>query len=176
LRPPLPSPEFSDKRCSPNAEEALGLLSMPFPVTQLKIEEAAAKFLDYGVGDSGKGSVVIRSGTLGAYVVSRTAKGRWVEAFWGLNDLHRVVDVTGTRRSRHPQHCGTETWIIGAGNAFLGGLGAGLRFTRDIYEGIPGFEGGQWRLVPAHTFDSRTLCHRFRFLHHRTGRSPCDRA
>jgi len=103
---------------SPNAEEALGLLSIPLPVTQPKIEEAAVKFLDYGVGDSGKGSVVIRSGALGAYVASRTSKGRWVEAFWGPNDLHHVVDVTG------------------AGNAFLGGLGAGLRFTQDISEAV----------------------------------------
>jgi len=103
---------------SPNAEEALRLLSIPLPVTQLKIEEAAAKFLDYGVGDNGSGSVVIRSGALGAYVVSKIFGGRWVEAFWGPNDLHHVVDVTG------------------AGNAFLGGLGAGLRFTQDVYEAV----------------------------------------
>ncbi|KAF9646979.1 Ribokinase-like protein [Thelephora ganbajun] len=101
---------------SPNAEEALGLLSISLPITQAKIEEAAAKFLDYGIGGSGKGSVVIRSGALGAYVASRAAKGRWVEAFWGPDDLHRVIDVTG------------------AGNAFLGGLGAGLKFTQDVYE------------------------------------------
>lgn len=76
---------------------------MPLPVTRAKIEEAAAKFLDYGVGDDGKGSVVIRSGALGAYVVSKAVGGRWVEAFWGPNDLHRVVDVTGTCESRPPQ-------------------------------------------------------------------------
>jgi len=81
---------------SPNAEEAMGLLSIPLPVTQVKIEEAAAKFIDYGVGEGGSGSVVIRSGALGAYVVSRAAEGRWVEAFWGPNDPHHVVDVTGT--------------------------------------------------------------------------------
>lgn len=101
---------------SPNAEEALGVLSVPLPVTQAKIEEAAASFLDHGVGENGRGSVVIRSGPLGAYVASRATKGRWVDAFWGPNDLHRVVDVTG------------------AGNAFLGGLGAGLKFTQDVYE------------------------------------------
>jgi len=103
---------------SPNAEEAMGLLSIPLPVTQVKIEEAAAKFLDYGVGEGGSGSVVIRSGALGAYVVSRAAEGRWVEAFWGPNDPHHVVDVTG------------------AGNSFLGGLGAGLKFTQDVYEAV----------------------------------------
>jgi len=62
--------------------------------------------------------VVIRSGALGAYVVSRSTRGCWVEAFWGPNDLHHVVDVTG------------------AGNAFLGGLGAGLKFTQDIHEAV----------------------------------------
>lgn len=72
------------------------LLSIPLPVTRAKIEEAAAKFLSYGVGEGSQGSVVIRSGVLGAYIVSRTAEGRWVEAFWGQNDPHRVVDVTGT--------------------------------------------------------------------------------
>jgi len=103
---------------SPNDEEALGLLSIPLPATRAKIEEAAATFLGCGVGDNGTGSVVIRCGPLGAYVVSRATEGRWVEAFWGPNDLHRVVDVTG------------------AGNAFLGGLGAGLWFTQDIYEAV----------------------------------------
>ena len=88
-------PKFADESHSPNAEEALGLLSIPLPVTLAKVEEAANKFLDYGVGNSGQGSVVIRSGALGAYVTSRAAKGRWVEAFWGPNDLRRVVDVTG---------------------------------------------------------------------------------
>jgi hypothetical protein len=94
--------EDSDDSRSPNAEEALGLLSVPLPVTQVKIEEAAAKFLDYGVGEGGQGSVVVRSGELGAYVVSKATKGRWVEAFWGSNSLHHVVDVTGTPESRPP--------------------------------------------------------------------------
>jgi hypothetical protein len=81
----------------------LGLLSIPLPVTQAKIEEAAARFLEYGVGDSGTGSVVIRSGALGAYAVSRTTKGAWVEAFWGPNDPQRIVDVTGTGESQPPK-------------------------------------------------------------------------
>jgi len=148
---------------SPNAEEALGLLSMPLPVTRSKIEEAAAKFLDYGVGDNGEGSVIIRSGALGAYIVSRIVKGRWVEAFWGPNDHDHVVDVTG------------------AGNAFLGGLGAGLKFTQDIceaalyatvsasfvieQEGLPLIEpdGGSWKW----NYDSPQR--RLSDLRHRTG-------
>lgn len=92
-------PERSDESHSPNAEEALGLLSIPLPVTKVKIEEAAAKFLDFGVGEGGQGSVVIRSGGLGAYVASRSTQGCWVEAFWGPNDSHHVVDVTGTPES-----------------------------------------------------------------------------
>lgn len=103
---------------SPNAEEALGLLSIPLPATRAKIEEAATKFLDYGIGEDAAGSIVIRSGALGAYVMSTSTKGRWVDAFWGPHDPKRVVDVTG------------------AGNAFLGGLGAGLKFTEDIYEAV----------------------------------------
>jgi hypothetical protein len=95
--------KHSDEDCSPNAEEAMGLLSIPLPVTQAKIEEAAAKLLGSGVGEGGQGSVVIRSGALGAYVVSGTKEGRWVEAFWGLNDPHHVVDVTGTALKSQPQ-------------------------------------------------------------------------
>jgi len=62
-----------------------------------------------------------------------------VEAFWGTNDLHRVVDVTGIC-GRRPQAPWYSPKTIGAGNAFLGGLGAGLRFTQDVCEGTPGFE------------------------------------
>lgn len=128
-------PKYSDDSRSPNAGEALGLLSIPLPVTRVKVEEAAAKFLGYGVGEGGQGSVIIRSGALGAYVVSRTTKGRWVEAFWGPNDLHHVVDVTGTPNPDPLLRFDAEYWTKGAGNAFLGGLGAGLKFTQDIYEG-----------------------------------------
>lgn len=34
--------------------------------------------------------------------------------------------------------CGAELWTTGAGNAFLGGLGAGLKLTQDVYEGTLG--------------------------------------
>lgn len=73
------------------------------PTTREKIEEAAATFLGYGVGDNGTGSVIIRCGSLGAYVVSRATEGRWVEAFWGPSDRHHVVDVTGTCESLLPE-------------------------------------------------------------------------
>ncbi|KAF8076165.1 Ribokinase-like protein [Lyophyllum atratum] len=101
---------------SPNAEEALSLLSMPLPPDRATIEEAADRFLQYGVGDSGKGWVVIRSGEMGAYVKSLESGGQWVDAFWtgGADDAGRIVDVTG------------------AGNSFLGGLAAGLLLTDDV--------------------------------------------
>ncbi|KAI1792853.1 Ribokinase-like protein [Ganoderma leucocontextum] len=60
---------------SPNAEEALSLLSLPEVPTKERVEEACRRFLDMGVGSENSG---------------------------------KVVDVTG------------------AGNSFLGGLGAGL--------------------------------------------------
>lgn len=101
---------------SPNAEEALALLSMPSDVSRSTVEEAALKFLEYGVGKDGEGSVIIRSGALGAYVTNRQEGGQWIPAFWSDN-TEKVVDVTG------------------AGNAFLGGLGAGLLLAREnVYE------------------------------------------
>lgn len=66
--------------------------------------------------------MIIRSGHLGAYVLT-ASHGKWIPAFWEsaanepTHDSH-VVDVTG------------------AGNAFLGGLSAGLSFTSDVYEGM----------------------------------------
>jgi len=132
-----------DQSYSPNAEEALGLVSIPLPVTHAKVEEAAKMLLDHGVGEGGQGSVIIRSGALGAYTVSRSTKGRWVEAFWGPNDLHRVVDVTGISNFDFFRHCGAEHRVTGAGNSFLGGLGAGLKFTQDVQEGAHRLEDGQ---------------------------------
>ncbi|KAL1744386.1 Ribokinase-like protein [Schizophyllum fasciatum] len=100
---------------SPNAEEALCLLSMPSPPTKESIEQAGAKFLDYGIDEDGRGAVIIRSGALGAYVLTRERGGRWIDAYW--QDQADVADVTG------------------GGNSFLGGLGAGLiKCKGDVYE------------------------------------------
>ncbi|KAI0663092.1 Ribokinase-like protein [Cubamyces menziesii] len=94
---------------SPNADEALSLLSMPLPPTKELVEEACRRFLDIGVGPNGTGAVVIRSGAMGACVAQREQALVWVDAYWsGPESLDKVVDVTG------------------AGNSFLGGLGAGL--------------------------------------------------
>ncbi|THG97654.1 hypothetical protein EW026_g4380 [Hermanssonia centrifuga] len=111
----LPSIEI----LSPNAEEALSLLSVFEPPSKSLIEEACHRFLDIGVGPEGKGTVIIRSGSMGAYIASRTRAGQWVPAFWGAEDARKVVDVTG------------------AGNAFLGGLAAGLHFTgNDVFKAV----------------------------------------
>ena len=41
------------------------------------------------------GTVIIRSGHLGAYVQSRKREGRWVPAYWGEVSREKGVDVTG---------------------------------------------------------------------------------
>lgn len=80
---------------SPNAEEALSLLSLPLPPSKDAIEQAADKFLQFGVGNENSGWVIVRSGELGAYIKSRATSGRWIEAFWTPEDTDIVVDVTG---------------------------------------------------------------------------------
>ncbi|KAJ3824288.1 Ribokinase-like protein [Lentinula raphanica] len=100
---------------SPNAEEALSLLSIPIanPISKTSVEEAANRFLELGAKDA----VIIRSGEMGAYVLTRKGVGKWIAAFWTNTDLPKIVDVTG------------------AGNSFLGGLGAGLLLADgDVYE------------------------------------------
>ncbi|KAJ3723217.1 Ribokinase-like protein [Lentinula raphanica] len=100
---------------SPNAEEALSLLSIPIanPISKTSVEEAANRFLELGAKDA----VIIRSGEMGAYVLTRKGVGKWIAAFWTNTDLPKIVDVTG------------------AGNSFLGGLAAGLLLADgDVYE------------------------------------------
>ncbi|KZW04333.1 Ribokinase-like protein [Exidia glandulosa HHB12029] len=97
---------------SPNAEEALTLLSLPSQPTKELVEQAGSILLAKGTRDA----VIIRSGAMGAYVLTRD-RSLWVPAFWMPQDAERVVDVTG------------------AGNAFLGGLAAGLHLTDgDVFE------------------------------------------
>lgn len=99
------------------------------------VEEACLKFLDFGVGADGQGTVIIRSGDMGAYVANRTRGGQWIEAYWTPADANRVVDVTGSCVTlKGPDALHSEG--IGAGNAFLGGLAAGLSFTDgDVFKG-----------------------------------------
>ncbi len=132
---------------SPNAEEALSLLADPSPVSKSSIEQACKSFLDFGVGPEGTGAVVIRSGSLGAYVASRSQPGTWIEAYWRTEE--RVVDVTGDflfppNGRTSDALCGATGLSSphaslrdqGAGNSFLGGLAAGLVLTNgDVFEG-----------------------------------------
>ncbi|QRV91255.1 PfkB family carbohydrate kinase [Ceratobasidium sp. AG-Ba] len=105
---------------SPNAEEALGLLSMDKAGenTPSVIEDAAAIFLSFGIGKNRSGHVVIRCGALGAYGATLSnggVDGWWIPAYWTADDADAVVDVTGEWNHK-----------LGAGNSFLGGLSAGL--------------------------------------------------
>ncbi|KAK2459840.1 hypothetical protein APHAL10511_008161 [Amanita phalloides] len=100
---------------SPNAEEALSLLSLPLPPSRKAIEAAADEFVKYNIG-GGSGWVIIRSGAMGAYVKSQRSNGVWIDAFWTPNDGSKVRDETG------------------AGNTFLGGLAAGFILTGNMVE------------------------------------------
>lgn len=83
---------------SPNAEEALSLLSITDAPSKSLIEGAADRFLEMGIGEDNTGYIVIRSGALGAYLKSRTTPGRWVEAYWTASNSGKIVDVTGMSR------------------------------------------------------------------------------
>ena len=86
----------ADAPYSPNADEAMSLLSMSGTPTVPLIEEACHRFLEFGVGPEGTGAVVVRSGALGAYVATRKDGGTWIPAFWDQgNAPQHVVDVTG---------------------------------------------------------------------------------
>jgi len=101
---------------SPNAEEALSLLSLPLPPSKELIELATDKFLEVGVGRNKAGWVIIRCGALGSYMKSEMKEGMWFQAYWTAQDGVKIVDVTG------------------AGNSFLGGLAAGMLITGDMYQ------------------------------------------
>lgn len=157
-------------------------------VTKPAIEHAATKLLDLGVGIDGKGCVIIRSGALGAYVVSRETKGVWVDAFW--KDPSKVVDVTGeldvrpfpvvrasAAQMRSSDNCGAGN--LGAGNSFLGGLGAGLALSGgDVVQGssIYCVLLLLWpSLMMNVQYPSDILCHDIVVFRHRTARpSPSD--
>ncbi|KAH9077447.1 hypothetical protein EDB83DRAFT_1710581 [Lactarius deliciosus] len=130
----------------PALRDVLPLISVLRPFAGLQVLHRASlqSFLDFGVGPSGTGSVVIRSGSLGVYVASRSQPGTWIDAYWRTEE--RVVDVTGD--SLHPKMgwrpaLDPRAYHIslrlsrdqGAGNSFLGGLAAGLVLTNgDVFE------------------------------------------
>ncbi|ELU43168.1 PfkB domain-containing protein [Rhizoctonia solani AG-1 IA] len=85
---------------SPNAEEALGFLSINKSGINDPgvIELAAARFLSFGISRDASGYVVIRCGAMGAYgatLEAGTVKGWWTPAYWTPEDKDAVVDVTG---------------------------------------------------------------------------------
>ena len=77
---------------SPNAEEALTILSIPLPVTKAKVQAAASAFIKRCP------IVVIRCGELGAFIqgTQQIKDGCWIAAFWNMDSAGQVVDVTGT--------------------------------------------------------------------------------
>ena len=90
---------------SPNLLEMQTVLSLPpSEPTQASVEYAAKVFHSRLETRS---AIIIRAGEMGSYTLSDGWTG-WVPAFWRSNEQDRVVDVTG------------------GGNAFLGGLMAGL--------------------------------------------------
>jgi hypothetical protein len=86
---------YSSLICSPNAEEALSLLSLPLSPSKESIELATDKFLKIGVGRNKTGWVIIRCGALGSYMKSEMKKGMWIQAYWTAQDVDKIVDVTG---------------------------------------------------------------------------------
>jgi sugar/nucleoside kinase (ribokinase family) len=122
---------------SPNAREACNLLSLPYESepTRSLIEEAANQFYQFGIGPNGSGSIVIRSGELGAFVKDSVGPGLWVDAYWKENN-DRVVDVTGEVPIIFMKSAVGVYLPSGAGNAFLGGLAAGLHLcNQDVRKG-----------------------------------------
>lgn len=73
------------------------MLSVNSSPTKESIEQAANKFLEFGIGKNGAGCVIIRSGAMGAYTTTRNKGGQWVDPFW-TNNTEKVVDVTGESR------------------------------------------------------------------------------
>lgn len=95
---------------SPNLLEMQSILSIPptSPPREADVMYAAETFRRL-VRRTGKRApaIIVRAGGMGSYTLSGKWSG-WVPAYWGPKDQHLVVDVTG------------------GGNAFLGGLCAGL--------------------------------------------------
>ncbi|ORY70264.1 uncharacterized protein BCR38DRAFT_103305 [Pseudomassariella vexata] len=55
------------------------------------------QFLDTGMGPNGEGTIVVRCGEHGCFIISRTYAARWFPAFHAYSP-DRAVDVIGTDR------------------------------------------------------------------------------
>lgn len=114
---------------SPNHSEALSLLSLP-PVsghsahdTRMALQKACVGIAELGP----KVAAIVRCGPLGCCYIDTRKTSRpseddvvWVPAYWdaSLPESHgKVVDPTG------------------AGNSFMGGLGAALHAGKALHEG-----------------------------------------
>jgi hypothetical protein len=73
----------------------------------------------FGLESQTKMKVIIRSGEMGAYIKDSEDAGLWIDAYWGINDISKVVDVTGwllygvSRKLLTPQQ-EPETHFLGA--------------------------------------------------------------
>ncbi|RXK35303.1 hypothetical protein M231_07442 [Tremella mesenterica] len=99
---------------SPNLIEARSILALPFgntsTVTEEKrdVENVTRQLRDALADEMGcSPKVIVRAGKLGAYTISDDWEG-WTPAFWREDEQGQIADTTG------------------GGNAYLGGLCAGL--------------------------------------------------
>lgn len=104
---------------SPNHLELAALFSIPASEASKKhvIEDLAMKVLTHGVGSDGKGTIVIRAGEHGCFILAGDIQGTWIPPFYSFDSDgkqdRKVIDATG------------------AGNAFLGAFAIGLLKTHD---------------------------------------------
>lgn len=101
---------------SPNLLEMQSILSLNARETPNDVEHAAHGFANLAKSRHGllEPAIIVRAGGLGSYTLSPNWTG-WVPAYWGEKEQDQVVDVTG------------------GGNAWLGGLVAGLLLTEEDY-------------------------------------------
>ncbi|ESZ94603.1 pfkB family kinase [Sclerotinia borealis F-4128] len=120
---------------SPNHIELahfFGLNIDALPFSRSVIEDLGNTFLKRGIGNDGKGTIIIRCGLEGCCVwYCRQSKWVWIEPYWvGQEGEKKVIDATG------------------AGNAFLGGFVVGWEKSgEDGRVGVPVLEkGGEERM------------------------------
>lgn len=99
---------------------------MPQVPTKPLVEEVCRRLLDMGIGPDGRGSVVIRCGAMGACIAAKGSSYTWIDAYWNSENSGKVVDVTGNHSTPMSYAAHANDVPPGAGNSFLGGLGAGL--------------------------------------------------
>lgn len=88
-----------------NARDSLYANVCSLPEARETIEQCCRVWLESGIGNQGKGAIVVRVGKDGCYIASRQ-KTRWIRAYH--QNSSKVVDPTG------------------GGNTFLGGFSIGL--------------------------------------------------